>query len=303
MTIKLSGITGNNVGAALGSCDCFLFKYDSSAHTLVQKDYVTSNSSTGAYTFTGVADTAAAYMVTSFKNGTPNVFDMTDHNLQPIDDAAISFTQKLWLDSTDNASLTINSGRVTTWGDKSGDGNNFVQVATTFAPTIGGTINGQQSTSFISTDNTYMTCGGITVAQPFTVFAVQQMLAGPDYSFIIDGTNSGNRASLLSAPATPNFFYQINGLTGVTPLNSSAHVVAAYYNGANSAIYYNSTTPEITGMTTATNISGLTLGSRYSLDEGFLNSYLGELRIYQGIPGTNDIANMITTLKSKWGIA
>ena len=80
----LTGVTKNNSGVPLGSCDVFLFKYDSGASTLTQMDFVTSDPTTGVYTFTGIADTLAVYLVTAFKNGTPNVFDVTDHNLQPV---------------------------------------------------------------------------------------------------------------------------------------------------------------------------------------------------------------------------
>jgi len=79
----LTGITKNGAGALLGSCECFLFKYDSGAHTLTQMDYQVSNATTGFYVFT-TADSDPLYLVTSFKDGSPNVFDVTDHNLQPV---------------------------------------------------------------------------------------------------------------------------------------------------------------------------------------------------------------------------
>jgi hypothetical protein len=46
-------------------------------------DYVVSDGSTGAYSFT-TADSDPLYMVAAFKDGTPNVRDVTDHNLQPV---------------------------------------------------------------------------------------------------------------------------------------------------------------------------------------------------------------------------
>ncbi len=81
----LSGVTRNNTGAPLVSCECFLFKYDGTAHTLTQiGSMVTSDAGTGAYSFTGIADSDPAYMVLAFKNGSPDVFDCTDHNLTPV---------------------------------------------------------------------------------------------------------------------------------------------------------------------------------------------------------------------------
>jgi len=83
MAYQITGVTKNNAGAVLGNCDCFLFKHDSGAHTLTQIDYTISDGSTGAYAFTGIADNDAAYTVTFFKDGTPNVFDVLDRNLVP----------------------------------------------------------------------------------------------------------------------------------------------------------------------------------------------------------------------------
>lgn len=83
MAFQITGVTKNNSGVPLGSCDVFLFKYNSGTHTLAQVDYVTSNGTTGAYTFSSIADGDAAYMVAAFKDGSPNAFDLTDHNLQP----------------------------------------------------------------------------------------------------------------------------------------------------------------------------------------------------------------------------
>ncbi len=81
----ITGTTRNNAGIILGSCECFLFKYDGTAHTLTQTgSFVTSDPTTGIYTFTGIADSDPFYMVTAFKNGSPNVFDVTDHTLTPV---------------------------------------------------------------------------------------------------------------------------------------------------------------------------------------------------------------------------
>jgi hypothetical protein len=79
----IASVTKDKNGVKLVSCDVFLFKYDSSAHTLTQMDYVVSDGSTGAYSFT-TADSDPLYMVAAFKDGTPNVRDVTDHNLQPV---------------------------------------------------------------------------------------------------------------------------------------------------------------------------------------------------------------------------
>lgn len=83
VTYKLDGITYDKTGSVLGSCDCYLYK-DNGDNTITFKAYVLSNVSTGAYSFTGLPDNDAAYLVVFIKDGSPNVFDVTDHVLQPV---------------------------------------------------------------------------------------------------------------------------------------------------------------------------------------------------------------------------
>lgn len=78
----VSGITKDKNGNILGSCECHLLK-DNLDNTLTFVGYVLSNATTGAYSFT-VWDNDAQYLVVSWKDDTPHVFDVTDHVLQPI---------------------------------------------------------------------------------------------------------------------------------------------------------------------------------------------------------------------------
>ena len=80
---KLEGITKNNAGTALGSCDCFLIKNPSTGN-MTPLDHVVSNATTGAYSFTGIGDNDAEYLVIAWKDGTPNVMDCTDWVLTPV---------------------------------------------------------------------------------------------------------------------------------------------------------------------------------------------------------------------------
>lgn len=81
-TYELGGTTYDKNGSALGSVECYLFK-DNGDNTLTYLDYELSNVSTGVYLFTGIADNDSAYLVVAWKDDTPHVFDVTDHNLTP----------------------------------------------------------------------------------------------------------------------------------------------------------------------------------------------------------------------------
>lgn len=83
VTYKLEGVTYDKNGDILVSCECYLYK-DNGDNTLTFVGYVASNGGTGAYSFTGIGDNDAAYLVVFIKDGSPNVFDVTDHVLQPV---------------------------------------------------------------------------------------------------------------------------------------------------------------------------------------------------------------------------
>ena len=82
-TYKLEGVTKDKDGSILGNCLCFLFK-DNQDNTLTYKAYILSNAVTGAYSFAGILDDDAQYIVVAWKDNTPHVFDVTDHVLQPV---------------------------------------------------------------------------------------------------------------------------------------------------------------------------------------------------------------------------
>lgn len=84
-TYEITGITKDNDGVALGSCECFLLK-DNGDDTLSFIAHTTSHSSTGAYTFGGLEDNDAQYTVYSYKDETPHVFDVTSRVLEPTEE-------------------------------------------------------------------------------------------------------------------------------------------------------------------------------------------------------------------------
>lgn len=78
-TYSLTGITKDNGGSTLGLCECYLVK-NGFDNTYSFQLYTISDA-TGAYTFTGIVDIETGYQVISWKDNSPNVFDVTDHVL------------------------------------------------------------------------------------------------------------------------------------------------------------------------------------------------------------------------------
>lgn len=78
---KITGITKDSAGVALGSCTVNLLKDLGGSLSFVAQ---TTSDGSGNYTFGSMKDNAASYIVVAWKDGSPHVFDCTDHVLQPV---------------------------------------------------------------------------------------------------------------------------------------------------------------------------------------------------------------------------
>ena len=85
VSYKLDGITYDKDSVILGEVECYLYK-DNGDNTITWLDYQLSNVSTGVYSFTGLTDNDPNYLVAFFKDDTPTVMDVTDHNLTPVEE-------------------------------------------------------------------------------------------------------------------------------------------------------------------------------------------------------------------------
>ena len=80
-SVTVAGITKDNAGVALGSCDVYLFR-DNGNDTATYIAYVESNAITGAYSFTVFP--GSAYFVVAFKGGATPVMDVTYRDLAAV---------------------------------------------------------------------------------------------------------------------------------------------------------------------------------------------------------------------------
>lgn len=82
ITYEITGITKNNAGSVLGSCEVQVWKMNVSFNDATLVDSQTSNVSTGVYAI-ATPDNDARYFAIAVKDGTDNVMDTTDHILTP----------------------------------------------------------------------------------------------------------------------------------------------------------------------------------------------------------------------------
>ena len=172
----------------------------------------------------------------------------------------LDLSPALWLDASDETTLSgPGGGAISTWSDKSGNGNNFTQNTSAYQPTSGTrTINGLNTLDFDADllENSPVTLSG---AQPITVFVV----AEPDadqYGRLLRA--AGNTAELSTAYLTSGRMIESAG----TSLISS---------GSD----YSSGTPYI---------------SRFTFDSTSSSIHLNGISVASGDAGTTDLDNRTT---------
>lgn len=115
---RLTGFTKDVDGNLLPSCTCTLFK-DNLNGTCTFVSQVTSDLG-GAYLFQGIADTDPQYFVVAWKDGSPHVFDCTDHVLQPTSDSGAL--------TSDGSSTVLTIGAFSATSPLSSDGLGDMQM-------------------------------------------------------------------------------------------------------------------------------------------------------------------------------
>lgn len=227
---------------------------------------------------------------------------------------------QLWLDPTDNATITLVSGKASQWNDKSGNSNNVAQSNATyrFTPTAS-TINGIQAmvtpaiTSYIA--NTGMpgtiAAGALSafslgmLVQPLSVTEVFTALLGSE-------TNTGDiTIETNGADATKLDGYVTNvgasGATATATFNTgTVYWVFVTYSTPTLTIYLNNTSV----LSTTTNLTSRQLSGTISIGgntgvAGFkpLHANLGDVVIYNTELSTGNRNNLFTNFaKTKWGL-
>ncbi len=82
---EVVGVTKDKDGNTLGTCETHLFKMNVAGDAAAWISHDQSDVS-GDYEHTGLEDDDARYFVVAWKDGSPNVFDVTDHVLEPTEE-------------------------------------------------------------------------------------------------------------------------------------------------------------------------------------------------------------------------
>ena len=278
------------------------FNYVSGNATI--SNYTVKDAS-GAFTVNG---TTSPIVVTSLSSATLYNLFMTSANSYPTV-VNSTFSVKtitgllVWLDATDNSTITSSSGNVTTWSDKSSNGYNFITYGT--SPKTGTiSINGLNTIDFGG--NTGLYNATIPFGTSYTIFAIGYTGNTNTYARLFHGTNgdgkllfgglSGNFATFVGNGGwndinvnSPTTSVTTTSLMCMTTNNTGSGLLP-YINGT-SMNAKNGITVTFTGLYVA-NFSGGQLW----------NGPMGETIIYNNVLSVSDREKVEGYLAWKWGI-
>lgn len=225
----------------------------------------------------------------------------------------------LWLDSTDNATITLSSGKVSQWNDKSGRGNNATQAtaARQFTPQAA-SINGLQTLqtpTIAALSHTGMECtlvgGSLTT---FTYCVLLKANSNPVGVTILGSeTNTGDITLETGQSDTTKLDTWINNVgegsataTAAFP-NATACWVVYTYSTPNMNIYVNNVQKLTNGTTNTTSrqlnsaisICGNTIVGGFDQFRG----QIGDALLFSRVLNGTEIGNTYTKYaKPKWGL-
>jgi hypothetical protein len=213
----------------------------------------------------------------------------------------------LWLDASDTASVTLVSGAVSQWNDKSGNSRNATQTSANDRPTTT-TINGRQGIVFNGTS------ARLSISAPWgaaiTLFYVTTPSTVNDsYLFASDGLGGspGMLSRYINAGARRDFeWWNANGSDRVIVATSSPGLnVLSFTNQDGGAFFgFVNGTQTATKGTVAATTAGRALAAIGSAGSvAFSNATIGEFLIYNRVLSTSERRRVESALGRKWGIA
>jgi len=212
---------------------------------------------------------------------------------------------QLWLDASDTTNMTVASGNVSAWNDKSGAGNNTTSPTGRNPSVTTNTLNGRSVMTFSGSQNLTgpISLGGTTFTQ-FVVYSNSAVTVGQAYIDSSDGpvgklcSQNGGGNQFQTGFAYGSSFqtgsaYRIVSTNCSNPGSSST--VSVWFNGTNQNIggwnFYGAGTTAMTGVT---------IGARKDLV--YFTGTIAEIIIYSSALSAPQQQTIEGYLAQKWGL-
>lgn len=209
---------------------------------------------------------------------------------------------RLWYDSSDASTVTLNGSRVSAWDDKSGNLDHLSQATAARQPLyVLAAQNGLNGILYNLTRDDQLARALGNINQPHTVFIMSS------------ATGSGNRF-MLRGSSSVYHFYKSSAVgekivvtagsptkTGATAFGSEMILHTMVFNSASSALYLNRDVNTLSGNPgTGGIVTGLQVGASGS-GSGW-SGYINEIRLYNSVLSMANIEKTWDQLMRKWGI-
>jgi len=210
----------------------------------------------------------------------------------------LDLTPALWLDASDESTLSgPGGGAVSTWSDKSGNGNELTQATSANQPTTGTrTMNGLNVLDFSSDA---LSLAGFTTTSPYTVIAVfaPDTNTGTQYIWAADG------ATAVGYTGNDVFNLLNDGLVinGSSVGTFGQELVLWENDGAGSQIRRNGSV-YASGTVGTVGMGEINIGNRDDFNRAF-DGTIAEVIVVDGTLTADQISATETYLADKWGIS
>ena len=231
----------------------------------------------------------------------------------------------LWLDAADTGTVTLASGAVSQWNDKSGNGRHFTQAAAANRPTLETSVqNGLQAVRFINGPGLLSTVQWLEnlsfeyAGNQISLFSVHRNLSqsapvlskntfGRLFSFAASGSEDFNNTQgvLLAYGVTSGIALYRNNATIATTgaINDQWCVVDAVRDAGIGSVSLNGAT-RVNGTTSTANqgITRARIGNDFTGVDSGVHGWIGEQIAIFGTLDTANTERMQGYLAHKWGL-
>ena len=221
---------------------------------------------------------------------------------------------QLWLDSADNTALALSGSNVTTWYDKSGNGNNGTATGTPVLTT--NSINGRQSIYLadapyflgsVSITGTILTCFTVAitnVTMPNTRGRDQRLVSLENGKNVDYGRTDGTIALFNQNTTSTIATYRVSGPLANNAITTGTPFLAvSQYDGTNAYLWYTGAAGTLASSASSGTfaITKYGIGNQANPTTEYWNGYIGEVIIYNTALSTSQRQQVEAYLAWKWG--
>lgn len=220
---------------------------------------------------------------------------------------------QLWLDGNDSSSMAFSGSNITTWRDKSGNGNNATATGT---PTLGNTINGIQSVvagsgnyfnGAVTISGSSLTCFAValtTASQPRSV-SDQRLVSLANTTNVDYGRTDSVIALFNQALTSTIATYRVTGpLASNTIAQNVAFMAVTQYDGTNANLWFNGSAGTLASSASSGSfaITKYGIGNQANPQVEYWLGSIGEVVLYNTSLTTAQRQQVEGYLAWKWGL-